>query len=244
LQRLDAYTEISKIESWVDLLLEGKSMALVTDAGTPGISDPGALLVNRAQKRGVPVIPVPGPSAVVTLLSVSGFQETAFTFRGFFPRAAQEQEQEIRSAQENSMSRVFVWFESPHRIAESLERIEQLSPESQMIVGKELTKIHEKFFAGDSKSASEEVRQEIHREGPLGEWCFAIQFPKKSGLTSLEGVEMGENAPWKKALRCLLGAQIPPSDAAKRVSQEFGTPKKRVYEAALQISGKKTAEGG
>ena len=153
LDRLDAHTESQRLPGWIEALEEGKSLALVTDAGTPGVSDPGAILVEAARKAGVRITPFPGASAVSVLLSVAGFSETSFAFRGFFPRKIKEQEQELELALASKLVRVIIWFESPHRILDTLKVISQQNPEADLVVGKELTKIHEHLFYGVATDA-------------------------------------------------------------------------------------------
>jgi len=239
LERLDAHTGARKVESWVEHLKEGKSFALVTDAGTPAVSDPGSILVAQAWEAGIQITPLPGASAVLTLLSVAGFNETAFTFRGFFPRKTEDQRKELELAAASSQSQVFVWFESPLRIVEALTTLEGSFPEAQLIVGKELTKFHERFFHGSSVQVAQRVRAEIDSEGSVGEWCFAVHFSKPEPTEVNYELKAQEGSDWVKALRCLFDAGVSASEAAKQVSQHFGTPKRATYEAALQIFGKK-----
>jgi 16S rRNA (cytidine1402-2'-O)-methyltransferase len=234
LERLDAHTHPQKLDEWIEKIQSGESYALVTDAGTPAISDPGSALVAIAREKGVHVTPLPGASAVVTLLSISGFQGAAFTFRGFFPRKRSDQTEELEVASTFSLSQIYVWFESPLRIEESLAVIGELYPDALVLAAKELTKLFERTFSGKAADVATQVKEEVQREGTIGEWCFAVQFPKSSPT---------ETSDWIKALRCLLDAGISVSEASKRVSQVFGISKKVAYEASLKISGKKN-EGG
>jgi len=238
LERLDAHTGERAMEGWIRRLESGESFALITDAGTPAISDPGSTLVRLARERGIEVIPVPGPSAVPALLSVAGFEETAFTFRGFFPRAGVDQKQEIEQARAFSLSRVFVWFESPRRVVDALATLAEVSPDSRVAAAKELTKIHEKVFWGSASETLQSVEAEIEREGELGEWVIAVRFPEAEATKK----QFPEGS--VKALHCLIDAGVPASEAARQVSHHFGAHKKSVYEAALKISGKKSDEGG
>ena len=230
LERFDAHSGKERVTELVERLAAGESLALVTDAGTPGISDPAAVLVAAARAAGIGVTPFPGASAVTTLLSVAGFNETAFAFRGFFPRKQGDRIRELAIAGASEAARVFVWYESPERIVESLEVFAEKLPGAQLFVAKELTKLHERFFSGSALEAAERVREEIAREGAVGEWCFA------ASLGVLESVESSD---WVKALQILLDVPLSASDAAKRVSQVFGVAKNTVYEAALRLSGKK-----
>jgi 16S rRNA (cytidine1402-2'-O)-methyltransferase len=247
LERSDAFASPSQLEKAIAWIEEGENLALVTDAGTPAISDPGAALVQLAHQRGVRVTPIPGASAVTALLSASGFGETAFSFRGFFPRKPSERVEEVKVILEvlKSGPRVQIWFESPQRILETLQALhEGLSEKSELTrvcVAKELTKAYEKIFSGTASEVLAEVRSHVADEGEKGEWCFAILLPQFESETS----EHDDSSDWVKTLACMLNIseEIPPlraSEAAQRVSQYFGIPKKVVYEKALRISGKKS----
>lgn len=240
LERLDAHVTDGKLQAWSRRMLQGESFALITDAGTPAISDPGSRLVAIAREEGVEVIPVPGPSAVPTLLSVAGFEETAFTFRGFFPRKDADQRQELLAASRSELSRVYVWFESPQRIEGSLRTIAEVDPSVLIFAAKELTKLHEKSFRGAALEVSEAVSGEINREGPRGEWVFAVRFSPIE-VEKVSGREVSEDS--IKALHCLIDAGVAASEAARQVSHHFGAHKKTIYDAALKISGKKSEQG-
>ncbi|MEK6706314.1 MAG: 16S rRNA (cytidine(1402)-2'-O)-methyltransferase [Bdellovibrionota bacterium] len=233
LKRFDAFSGSRDISRIVSELKTGKSVALVTDAGTPGISDPGAKLVAAARSARVTVTPVPGPSSVMALLSVCGFTDTAFVFKGFFPRKQAEREREIALCQESKAARIFVWFESPMRVADALSFIAAKAPEADVVAGKEITKIYEKFFAAKATETAEAVGQEVSREGTRGEWCFAVRF-----------AEVPETSQWIKILECLIEAKVPLSLAVKQVSQHFGASRKSAYNLALKLSEKKFHQGG
>lgn len=242
LERLDAHSKSSKIDAWVRNLTEGLNVALVTDAGTPSISDPGAALVAGAIQAGVRIVPIPGASSVVTLLSVAGFQSTAFTFLGFFPRKLQEQKRDVALAAAQDLCQVYVWFESPNRILDTLEFFKSFDSSLQMVAGKELTKRYEKIFYGNAEQVSIEVKKEIEAVGALGEWCIAVEFQKKSSEKADYEREFDENRDWVKALKCMLNSGVPASEASVQVSQEFDIPKRVIYEISLRLSGKKSTK--
>ncbi len=249
LERLDAHTGERALRSWIERMKKGESFALITDAGTPAISDPGSALVRMAREQEIEVVPVPGPSAVPALLSVAGFEETAFAFRGFFPRTSADQKREIELVSTSAVSRVFVWFESPRRVVEALSCLAEACPDAQVAAAKELTKIHEKVFWGSAREAASQVEIEITREGELGEWVFAVRFPKLETESAAHASSHGAGKKAVsdeslKALHCLIDSGVPASEAARQVSHHFGAHKKSVYEAALKISGKKSDEGG
>jgi 16S rRNA (cytidine1402-2'-O)-methyltransferase len=245
LERLDAHTGERALQGWIARMERGESFALITDAGTPAISDPGSALVRLAREQGISVVPVPGPSAVPTLLSVAGFEETAFTFRGFFPRTAADQKRELELVGASPVSRVYVWFESPRRVVEALATIAEAAPLSQVACAKELTKIHEKVFWGLAIEVANQVEIEIQNEGELGEWVIAVRFPAlETEKTSQAADKKSISEDSIKALHCLIEAGVSASEAARQVSHHFGAHKKSVYEAALKISGKKSDQGG
>jgi 16S rRNA (cytidine1402-2'-O)-methyltransferase len=247
LERLDAHATPARLDQVADRLEAGENLALVSDAGTPAVSDPGSALVARALERGVRVTPLPGPSAVVTLLSVAGFESTAFLFRGFFPRKTKERETEIRLAESCAKlgaTRVLAWFESPERVSDALAAWARLAPDARIIAGKELTKLHERFFSGNSVETAEKVASEIERDGALGEWCFAVEFAEHSSVNVENVAQDGDSLDWVKALQCLLNAQVSASGAAKQVSQHFGVSRNVAYDRALRLAGKKMNEGG
>ena len=205
-------------------------MALVTDAGTPGVSDPGYQMVKIAHELGVRVGPIPGPSALTALASVSGLQESALFFRGFFPRTEKDQESELKLVRQSPWNFVLVWFESPQRIEKSLKKISSTLPDAILCVGKELTKLHEKLFFGGATHVSEHVASEVEREGELGEWVIGISVQK--GLDE----RLSE---WETALECLIDGEVGVATSVKIICQRFDVPKRTVYSAALKYSGKK-----
>jgi 16S rRNA (cytidine1402-2'-O)-methyltransferase len=146
-----AQSKLAKTDKIFELLEEGKDLALVSDAGTPGISDPGAMLVSLVKAHfshgvnEVSVIPIPGPSAVVAALSASGLPTHEFTFLGFLPHKKGRETlfKEIASAE-----RTFVFYESPHRILKTLESLNKFCPNKKVCLAREITKIYEEFKTG------------------------------------------------------------------------------------------------
>jgi 16S rRNA (cytidine1402-2'-O)-methyltransferase len=243
LTRLDAHASQGQLEKVIASLVGGANIALVTDAGTPSVSDPGSALVALAHRHGITVTPIPGASAVPTFLSVTGFSGVAFCFRGFFPRKAGDQAREfelISTSARDDLSGIFIWFESPNRILDTLKSF--ISPAvaagSRLCVAKELTKVHEQIWTGSPSEVLEQVRPHLEKEGERGEWVFGIELeiPADSKGKSADSSE------WVKALHCLVDAGVSSSEAAKKVSQYFGVAKNEVYEVALQLTGKKSAK--
>jgi 16S rRNA (cytidine1402-2'-O)-methyltransferase len=137
-------------------LTDGKSLALVTDAGTPGISDPGFLLVREARAAGVPVVPVPGPSAVVTALSAAGLPADRFVFDGFLPIKPGRRLNRLKALAE--LETTIVLYESPHRIVATLEAIAEVFGEREIIVAREVTKQFEEIVGATAASHLERLR--------------------------------------------------------------------------------------
>ena len=145
---------------------EGKQIALVSEAGTPVISDPGALLVRAAAEAGHTVTPIPGPTAIAALLSVAGMPADKFTFLGFLPRKAGQRRKLIESIAMQSWPTVF--YESPYRIIVTLEALRETLGDRNIVVGREMTKLHEEIFRGTLTEAIE------HFQKPRGEFTVAV----------------------------------------------------------------------
>ena len=146
LARYDEHTHLPSSRKLMEKLALGQSVALVTDAGTPGISDPGNRLVQEAVAAGIKVVPIPGPSSVAAAVSISGFSEGGFVFLGFLPRRTGRAR---RLLQESiGLGRTVVVFESPFRVEQTLVLVEELAPAAPVIVAREVTKMHEEFLRG------------------------------------------------------------------------------------------------
>ncbi len=249
--RCDANTEQGEILTYVEHVVAGiragQSFALISDAGTPAISDPGAKLVRalRETDPSAPIIGIPGPSAVPTLLSISGFEGDSFGFFGFFPREEKHQRAEIARFRAQNWVRVGVWFESPQRVEDTFALIAELMPDARMIAAKELTKVFEKHYVGSVAAVAADVANEIATVGKKGEWCFAIEADQrgtgeKDGNFSVgdpaDAGNPGEEA-WTKALQCLKNAGVSVSESARQVSQVFGVQKRQAYDVALRLKG-------
>jgi 16S rRNA (cytidine1402-2'-O)-methyltransferase len=140
-----AQSKLSKTDKIFELLENGKSLALVSDAGTPGISDPGAMLISKIKEKGFQVIPIPGATAVITALSACGLPIHEFTFLGFLPH---KKGRETLFKEITDSERTIVFYESPHRILKTLESLQKWMPKRIVCVARELTKIYEEFKNG------------------------------------------------------------------------------------------------
>ena len=152
MHRYDAHTSESAHQQILDDLEDGKHIALVSDAGTPGISDPGVLLIKRAREAGSLIEAIPGPSAVTTAVSLAGIAGNQFSFLGFVPN---KKGRETFFKELHDYDHPVVFFESTHRIIKTLESLERALPETTVYIGRELTKMHEEMLVG---SATELLR--------------------------------------------------------------------------------------
>ncbi len=149
---LTSYHDFNKEEKTpilLKLLKEEQSIALVSDAGTPLISDPGYYLVTRAIAIDIPIVPVPGPSSIIAALSVAGLPTDAFTFIGFLPKKSVARTRLLQSLQDDS--KTIILFETPHRIKATLATIQEIFSDRQIAIGRELTKTHEEIIRGTAQ---------------------------------------------------------------------------------------------
>jgi 16S rRNA (cytidine1402-2'-O)-methyltransferase len=218
-----SYHEHNEAERSAELagrLRSGETIALVSDAGVPLISDPGYRLVRAALESGILVEPVPGPSAVLAALSASGLPTDAFHFGGFLPAKSGQRARALQDLAGETATLVF--YEAPHRILETLEAVEQTLGLRSVVVARELTKLHEEFVRGTAS----EVRAELARRGPV-----------KGEITLLIGKATDpspEATPIEDAVADLVRAGTPRMDAIKQVARKRGLSKREVYEQLLR----------
>lgn len=159
-----AHSSPNKREAVLARLLEGQSLALVTDAGTPGISDPGNELADYLYENANPqIIPIPGPSALTTALSASGFNVSAFTFIGFMPK-----KKRLKLVTNlHKAKRPFVYFDSPHRVIKNLELVEEICGPVRVFVARELTKMHEEHYRGQVEDVLATLKKQKKVKGEV-----------------------------------------------------------------------------
>src|ERR671935_3303322 len=164
---LHAHNEARQLSMILEKLRQG-DVALVSDAGTPALSDPGVRLVSAAVRAGIPVVPVPGPSAVLAALVASGLPTAEFTFLGFLPRKRGELERALREAGE--AKRTFVFFESPHRLLKTLAIMASVLGPRSLVVAREITKVHEEFLRGTPAT----LLEHFEKSPPRGELTVVV----------------------------------------------------------------------
>ena len=213
----------SKTARLVEELAE-KDVALVSDAGTPGVNDPGADLVSAAVEAGFPVVPVPGPSSITAAVSVSGIASDGFVHLGFLPRRRGDRKRILGEV--TSSTAPIVLLEAPHRLQDSLADLLDVLGDRRLIVCRELTKLHEEVFRGSVSAAQE------HFQEPRGEFCIVVE----SAGESPGSVSRPESTaiPLLNELRAR-GARA--KDSVVLVAAATGLPKKRVYDLWLEGRG-------
>jgi 16S rRNA (cytidine1402-2'-O)-methyltransferase len=220
LMRLDEHTEAVSIRRVIDALDEGRDVALVSDAGTPAISDPGERLVAAVAETGHAVTAVPGPSAVVMAVTLSGLPTSRFVFEGFLPRSGRERE--TRLAEIARESRTSVIYEAPHRIARTLDDLAgACGDDRRAAICRELTKVHEEVRRGS-------LRELIVTLGePKGEYVIVLGGASAAAAASESDID--------DALRIELDAGSSVRDAADAVSAKLGVSRKSAYDRALAL---------
>lgn len=205
-------------------LADGKSVALVSDAGTPAISDPGAILVQHIRKLGFPVIPIPGANAAVCALSAAGFINPHFLFYGFLPSKSGLRQRVLKTLA--GLPYTLVFYEAPHRIQESLNDIMiVLGAQREITIARELTKLFETIHQCTLEKAVEWVKNDPNQQ--KGEFVLLV-----SGATSAEKTDISEQA--LNTLRLLL-AELPLKQAVKLTAEISGENKKALYQRALSM---------
>jgi len=208
----------------------GEAIALVSDAGTPGISDPGARIVRAARAAGVAVRAVPGPSAVAALVSIAGLRADSFRFVGFLPTRAQAREQVLASWRD--ADHAVVLYESPHRIAATLAAIAAvLGEDREIVVGRELTKRFEESVAMRAGDAMAWLAADPNRS--RGEFVLAIDAAPPPAVPATDvRIEMPLDA-----LLATLLEHLPPSRASRLAQALSGNPRRALYERLLALAG-------
>lgn len=221
------HNEASRAAELLERLRRGEDGALVCDAGTPLLSDPGYPLVRQAIDAGIAVVPLPGPSAVISALIVSGLPPHPFYFGGFLPRKGAERERALVALA--ALPATLVFYEAPHRLAETLEAAHAVLGDRPASVARELTKLHEEVRRGTLSSLAAQFREETAR----GECVLVIQGASDEAVTGRED-ELSE-AEIVAALREELAAGRTKKEAIKRVASSFRVGRNLVYRISLDL---------
>lgn len=223
---ITSYHEHNEREKGSQLISDiqlGKTVALVSDAGTPGISDPGYELVVMAVKEGITVVPIPGASAGIAALAASGLPTDHFVFEGFLPRSGKDRDAAIKKIL--SDERTVIFYESPYRVVKTLSEILTLGGNRNVVVTRELTKVYEQFIRGTIS----EVIEHFENHKPKGE--FTVILAGKA-----DEIEQIPTTPGdlNERVQALINQGIDKKTAIKSVAQSLGISKREVYSAVLQ----------
>jgi 16S rRNA (cytidine1402-2'-O)-methyltransferase len=209
-----------KAEETLQRLNDGQSVALISDAGTPGISDPGTVLIGKAIKEGIRVVPVPGPSAVITALSLSGFSTVEFTFCGFLP--AKETQRRKVLERVSLEQRTLVFYEAPHRILETIADMAEMMGERNVVVIRELTKLHEEVFRGTVST----VLDGLEHSTIAGEYVIILEGRPEKGELHMDDA--------LREVRELMRKGLGRKESAKKIGEAYGFSKKELYDRSLE----------
>ena len=224
------HNERARASELIAEIQRGAAIAVVSDAGLPGISDPGALLVAEAIATGVPVIPIPGASAALTALIASGLPTAEFTFLGFLPEkaGARRTRLEVLAAAPRDTAQTFIFYEAPHRIADTLADLESVfGPTLRVVLARELTKLHEEFLRGTVA----ELRHTLAgRDRIRGEFVLLVEAPVHTGGVGAPGLD---SQTWESITARIARLQselgLDEKEALKRLARETGQSKSELY---------------
>jgi 16S rRNA (cytidine1402-2'-O)-methyltransferase len=218
------HSDERRVEALLDILRAGRDIALVTDAGTPAISDPGAELVAAVRAAGAPVVPIPGPSAVATALSVAGLGGDRYLFLGFVPRKGGERQRLLERAAAEEWPVVF--FEAPNRLLALLEDLARLAgPERPAAATRELTKLHEEVRAGTLA----ELLEHFGRVDPRGEFTVVLGGAGKPAPPPDRSDEAAELA------RDLLADGLTKKEVVRRLTETLGLARNDAYRLVMEL---------
>ena len=218
------HNEQQSAEKLVLALKNGDNIALVTDAGTPAVSDPGAIVVKIARESGIKVVPIPGVSAVVSALSASGITQNGFYFHGFLPASGAARRKQLEALKAQTVTLVF--YEAPHRIIESVEDIAKVLGEDRKITFcRELTKTFETIYTCPASHASAWLQADANQQ--RGEFVLLVE-----AAPEVEAQEISMEA--QRVLKCLL-AELPLKQAVALATEITNLKKNDLYELALKL---------
>lgn len=226
---MTSYHEYNKIEKAHDLIRQmkdGKNVALITDAGTPGISDPGEELVKMCHEEGIEVTSLPGACACITALTVSGRPTRRFCFEAFLPSDKKEKQAVLKELKDET--RTIVLYEAPHRLVRTLEELLETLGNRSITICRELTKKHETVFL----TTIEEALAHYRETDPKGECVLVIEGKSREELQKEERKQW-EDVSLEEHMRIYTDQGLDRKDAMKQVAKDRGVPKRDVYQGLL-----------
>ena len=221
------FNEGNAAYGFVQDLLQGKTIALVTDAGMPCVSDPGYLLVEAAVAAGVPVTAVPGPCAAATAVAVSGFNALSFAFYGFLPRTAGDIRKVLRRV-EKEYSPLSVFYESPNRITDTVELVGEVLPDFRVCVCNDLTKKFERIYRGTPEQVLEQLKS--NPNASKGEYVLLLERSKTE-----QKEDTAKLSPEALLVDRMVKDGVSAKEAVALLTAEKVLPKRELYDAALRL---------
>lgn len=209
-----------RAEEIINKIKSGHSVALITDAGTPGISDPGAVIIQRAIEENIEIIPVPGPTALITALSISGLPSEEFTFIGFLPVKQVQRRKKLLEL--SSEKRTLVFYEAPHRILQSLHDMLEVLDDRRACIARELTKMFEEVLRGRLS----ELIEKLENSKIVGEYVIVVEGITETPQTVDEAL---------KEVKELMKKGKGRKEAVKIIAELYGLSKKELYEKSLKM---------
>ena len=219
LERSDEHTETKRVLEIIAAVQQGKIVSLVSDAGTPGISDPGMKIVAACRAQNTPVFPVPGPSAVTTALSGSGFLTDSFSFLGFLSTKSGVRRQDLQKWKD--VPSTLVLYEAPQRVADLLKDVAAILGQREIVIARELTKLYERFYRGTPDSLADEIDTDKFK----GEVVVLIAPAGDEEQQEIDLDGLLRDALQKASLK----------EAVAQVTAQTGLPRKTVYARALSL---------
>lgn len=213
------HNEEIKSKDLINLLLEGKNIALVSDAGTPVISDPGEEIVKIAIQNNIEIIPIPGACALITALISSGIDSKEFTFMGFLPLNKKLRKEKLSEIQNST--KTIILYEAPHKIKNTLEDLANLTEERKIVLARELTKIHEEFITGTAKELVEKINT------PKGEFVIIIQANKENKLQN--DIELLNNLSIEEHFEYYKNKGLEKKEIIKQIAKDRNVTKNEIY---------------
>lgn len=220
------YNKIEKAEVLIRKMQEGTNIALITDAGTPGISDPGEDLVRMCYEAGVEVTSLPGPAACITALTLSGLSTRRFAFEAFLP--SDKKERQAVLAELVDETRTIIMYEAPHRLIKTLNELLETLGNRKMTLCRELTKKHETAFA----STIEDILKFYETQEPKGECVLVIEGKSRAEIVQEERAKW-EEMTIEEHMEVYLGQGMDKKEAMKAVAKDRGVSKRDIYQALL-----------
>lgn len=215
------HNERKRLGEILDKLKDGKNVALISDAGMPGISDPGHVLIKKCQEENIKVDVLPGPNAALTALVLSGMPTDSFVYLGFLPTVKSERRKILERA--STLTHTLIFYEAPHKMIRTLQDILEIMGDRKAVVTRELTKIHQNVHRGGVSLLIEEFKT----KPPKGECCLLVEAYE-------EIIERGEPLLWLRDMKQIVLEGKDKKEAMKIVAKKFGISRRDVYKASLE----------